>query len=424
MSRSLKTFFAQFGSTVLLVGLCVYLIVQLTLGIGEVVDTENTTFATVTDSVRLEAYLFRDEKPLYSGTTGTNSYLAESGAKVVKGETVAVTYLQETDAGLQEKITRIDRMIRILEQSGLKSGAITTDLSVLDKNIEEMTVEMLREIADGDLFKAQRGEESLLIEMNRRQSLLGSDGVSFATRINVLKQEKADLERSLQGESVQVIAPDSGYFYSGVDGYEGTFTMEALADLTVERFRRLTESEPDNRILQNACGKLVSNAEWSIAVATDRKTAAHYTVGRSYSVSFPYSGGLSIRMSFDRRLMQTDSDTEVLIFSCRQLPEGFDFSRNQTVQLSLGEYEGIRVHTSALRVLDGEVGCYVLDGTRVVFKKADVIYRNDEYTICRIPENPVTERRTDRAYISPEYLSLYDTVILSGTDLYVGKTLQ
>lgn len=424
MSRNLKTFFAQFGSTVLLVGLCVYLIVQLTLGIGEVVDTESTTFATITDSVRLEAYLFRDEEPIYSGISGTDSYLVESGERVVEDEIVAVTYAQANDAGLQEKITRIDRMIRILEQSGLQSGAITTDITVLDRDIEEMTVEMLREIADGELYKAKRGEDSLWIEMNRRQSLLGGDGASYATRINVLKQEKADLAKSLTGESVQVTAPYSGYFYTGVDGYENVFTMTVLEELTVDRFLRLTASEPDENVIRNACGKLVSSSEWALAVATDRKTAAHYTVGKAYSIAFPYSAGLSINMTLDRKLMKTDADTEVLVFSCRQLPEGFDFSRNQTVQLSLGEYDGIRVHTAALRVLDGEVGCYVLDGTRVIFKKADVIYQNDEYTICRVPENPVTEKRTDRAYTSDEWLSLYDNVILSGTDLYVGKTLQ
>lgn len=428
MSRSIKTFFAQFGSTVLLVGLCIYLIVQLTLGIGEVVDTEYTTYAEVTDSVRLEAYIFRDERPLYSGVSGTNSFVADSGSKVGKGDTVALTYLQAADAGLQEKITKIDRTIRILERSGLGIGTATTDVSVLDGNIEEMTVEMLREITDGDLSKALRGQEDLWIEMNRRQALLGTGEGGYSAQINLLLQEKSDLERSLHGEATPVYSPDSGYFYSGVDGYENVFTPDALANLTVDRFLKLKETEPDKNLVNSACGKLVKTSEWSLAVAANNKTAALYTVNRSYSMAFPYSGGLTIRMVLEKKLMKTDGDIVVMVFSCRELPEGFDFSRNQTVQLSLGDYQGIRVHTSALRVLDGEVGCYVLSGTRVTFKKADVIYRNEEYTICRTPcrdpNDPESAKRKDRAYISDEYLSLYDTVILSGKDLYVGKVLQ
>lgn len=421
---SFRTFLAQFGSTILLVALSVYLVVQLTLGIGDVAETEHTTFDTYTDSVQLEAYLFRDERPLYSGKNGTDCFLVSSGSKVAKNQPVAVTYTRETDADVQGQITRIDRMIRILEQSCLSDGAVTSDLTILDKTIEEMTVEMLREVADGEYSKALRGEESLWIEMNRRQFLLGTDEVSYETRINVLKQEKADLERSLKGDSVQVFSPDSGFFYAGVDGYESVFSPDELENLTVDRFLRLTRSEPDGEILGNACGKLVNTSVWSLAAAADKKTAALYETGYRYEISFPYSGGMSLQMTLDKKLMQSDTDTVVLVFSSRQLPEGFDFSRHQTIQLILGNYEGIRVRTSALRVLDGEVGCYVLDGNCVVFKKAEVLYRNDEFTICRVPYNAITDSRNDRAYTSPEYLSLYDIVILSGTDLYVGKFLK
>ena len=109
----IKRFFSQFGITLLLVVLCLYLILQLTLGIGEVADVEQTTYVTVRDTVQLEAYLFRDETPLYSGTEGIDCFLVDNGDRVAKGTPVAVTYTEEQDATLQERITRINRMIRI-----------------------------------------------------------------------------------------------------------------------------------------------------------------------------------------------------------------------------------------------------------------------------------------------------------------------
>lgn len=421
--KSIKHFFAQFGSAVLLVGICAYLILQLTLGIGEVVDVENTTYVTVQDTLRLDAYLFRDETPLYSGTDGTNCFLVEDGERVSKGTPVAVTYVEENDASVQDRITRLNRMIRILERSNLEEGAQTTDLAVLDQRIETLTVELLREIAEGDLSKAARSEEALWIEMNRRQALLDSDH-DYTTQINLLKQERADLERSLRGRSVQVNAPDAGYFFGAVDGYETVFTADMLENLTVDGFLQLADSAPDSRVLDSACGKMVHSATWYIAVATDKRTASSFREGSAHDVLFPYSGGLTLSMKLERKIMQTDSDTVVLVFSSRQLPESFDYSRTQTVQLVTETYSGIRVSTDALRILDGVTGCYVLDGTRVVFKKADILYRNEEFVVVNVPYNSVKDNRDDKAYISAEFISLYDTVIVSGEDLYVGKVLQ
>jgi len=421
--KSIKHFFAQFGTAVLLVGICAYLILQLTLGIGEVVDVEHTSYITVQDSLRLDAYVFRDETPLYSGTSGTNCFLVEDGERVSKGTPVAITYADETDASVQERITRINRMIRILEQSNLEDGAQTTDLAVLDQRIDLLTVELLREVAGGDLSKALRSEEALWIEMNRRQALLDSNH-DYTTQINLLKQERADLERSLRGRSVKVNAPEAGYFYGAVDGYETVFTMDALENLTVGGFLQLASSSADNRVLTESCGKMVHSSAWYIAVATDKRTASAYREGKSYDVLFPYSGGLTLSMNLERKITQTDLDKVVLVFESKELPESFDYSRTQTVQLVTETYSGIRVSTNALRILDGVTGCYVLDGTHVVFKKADILYRNEEFVVCNVPFNSIKNNRDDKAFISAEYISLYDTVITSGEDLYVGKVLQ
>ncbi len=419
----IRQFFSQFGVTLLLVALCLYLVLQLTMGIGEVAEVEQTTFATVQDTVQLEAYLFRNETLLYSGSEGTDCFLVEEGTRVAKGTQVAVTYTNDHDAGVQEHITRINRMIRILEKSNLEDGVQTTDLSILDKEIQALTVELLRAVADGDLTAAMRGEEDLWVQMNRRQALLEED-FDYSAQINLLKQERSDLQASLTGDSVSMFAPTAGYFYHTVDGYEELFTADAVESLTVDSFEELIHAEADGRVLQKACGKIAADPDWYLAVSLDKRSASAYKEGESYSVLFPYSSGVTVEMTLDRKAAQTNRDRVVLLFRSSALPEGFDFSRKQTVRLVAGTYSGIRVSTDALRMLDGELGCYVLDGTRVIFKKAEVLYRDEEMAVCRIPYNSIRDTYEDRTFISQEYLSLYDTVILSAGDLYVGKVLQ
>ena len=418
-----KQFFSQFGVTVLLVSLCLYLVLQLTLGIGEVAEVEQTSFTTVQDTVQLDGYLFRSEKLLYSGAEGIDCFLTEDGERVSKGTQVAVTYTNENDAGVQERITRINRMIRVLERSELADGVQITDLSILDKNIQTLNVELLRAVADGDLAAAMRCEEELWVQMNRRQALL-DDSYDYAAQANLLKQEREDLQGTLTGASVSVTASAAGYFYQTVDGYEELFTAEAAKTLTVDGFDQLLTASADGEIVQKACGKIAETPDWYLAVSLDKRSASAYKEGGTYSLLFPYSAGITVEMTLERKASQTNRDHVILFFRSSALPEGFDFARKQTVRLVAGTYSGIRVSADALRMLDGELGCYVLDGTRVVFKKADVLYRDEEMAVCRIPYNSIRDTEEDRGYISAEYLSLYDTVILSANDLYEGKVLQ
>lgn len=424
MKKRIATFFTQFGAVVVIVGLTIYLVVQMTLGIGEVVETEYTTYTSYTKVQNLQGFIFRDETPVFSPSEGANCYLAENGECVAKGDVVAVTYSDISDVDVQERITKIDGMIRLLEQSQISAGASTTDLSMLDGNIQSLTLDILRDVDEDNLAKALRKEETLWIQMNRRQSLLNAETVSYGTRINQLKAEKQSLEDSLRGDAVRVTTAKPGYFYTTVDGYEEKFTMTALADLTVDGFEDMCRSNPDERILEDACGKLITSSEWFLAVIVDRRTAGLYQAGNAYEVIFPYSGSVSLQMKLYKKVSHTEKDKVILVFSSREILSDFDFTRNQTVQLALGHYEGIRVSAKGLRMLDGVVGCYVLNGSVVTFKQAEILYQTDDYAICEVPKNASTGKRTNRAEISPTQLSLYDTVILSASDLYVGKVIK
>ena len=271
----IKQFFSQFGVTVLLVALCLYLVLQLTMGIGEVAEVEQTSFITVQDTVQLDGYLFRNETLLYGGQEGTHCFLVEDGARVPKGAQVAVTYTSENDVSVQEQISRLNRMIRVLERSIPEDGVQTTDLSILDKQIQALTVELLRAVADGDLTAAMRGEEELWVQMNRRQALLEED-YDYSAQVNLLKQEREDLQNSLTGDSVSVESSCAGYFYQTVDGYEELFTADAAKTLTVDGFEELLRAPADGTLVQRACGKIASEPDWYLAISLDKRSASAY----------------------------------------------------------------------------------------------------------------------------------------------------
>lgn len=420
--KAAKNFFAQFGTAIIAVAIVSYVFLQLMLNVGSMIEVENAAYATVNHSAELDAFLFRDETLIPSGgSSGTPCFLASEGEKVRINQTVAVTYSDSADAETQKRINEIDRRISVLEKSSLSSGEALTSVSKLDSEIDALMLSMLRNTDSNALSKVLREQEELLILMNRRQAIVQAH--SYEKELTALYAEKEQLAQSLTGANFSSQAPISGYFYSTVDGYENTFTLDALQELTVEKFLTLADSEPDTALVSSAVGKIVVGSTWYVAVGVDKLTASGYTEGRQSEITFQYSNNTRLMMTLERKITKTDSDTVVLVFSSKTMPDGFDYSRLQTVELPVESYEGLRIPASALRVNNGVTGVYTLSGSRAVFKETEVLHEYGSYVICRIPVNPNYPNRRDVAYSSKKYLSLHDAVIVSGSDIYDGKIL-
>jgi len=417
-----KRFLTQFGTAILAVAIVAYVFLQLMLNVSINLDKETATYANITDRAELEAFLFRDEFLIPSGAQGTNCFLAEDGEKVRYGEEIVVTYSDPNDVSIQKRISEIDKRIDILERSSLSTGASTTDIELIDKAIDELVLSIIRQVDTDDFDKILREKEELLILMNRRQSLVESS--SYASELSALYQERDNLTLQLTGASVITESPKSGYFYSTVDGYENYFTPERLSNLTGEEFEHLSETQPDERSISSSSGKIVLSSTWYIAVAIDKRTAETFRDGSSYPITFQYSNNLELNMKLDRRINRTDKDITVLIFSTKQMPEGFDYSRRQTIELSTANHEGIRVSNSAIRIKDGQTGVYAIVGSKIVFKKTEVLYNYGSYSICAIPVNPAYPTRHDIAYSSKTELSLHDSVVIDGDEIYDGMRLK
>lgn len=417
-----KRFFAQFGTAILSVAIVSYIFLQLMLNVGAFIETESAVYASITDRTEVEAFLFRNEKTVPSGAEGTDCFLAIDGEKVRKGQDVAITYSHPEDVKIRERINEIDARLDILNRSSLSTGASTTNIALLDSQIDELVLSIVRQADLNNFDKVSREKQELLILMNRRQALINSE--SYTAEIAKLSKERENLSNSLSGASYITQSPESGYFYATVDGYENAFTLERLEKLTSEEFETLSSATPDESLINASSGKIVIGSTWYIALALDKRTAETYRDGRSYPITFQYSNNTELKMKLERRLTRSDKDMTVLIFSSRQLPAGFDYSRCQTVELAHSNYEGIRIHNNSLRMQDGKTGVFVVIGSKIVFKETEVLYSYGSYSVCALPKNPAYPDRKDLTYTSPSRLSLHDAVVTEGEGLYDGMRLN
>lgn len=125
---------------------------------------------------------------------------------------------------------------------------------------------------------------------------------------------------------------------------------------------------------KNEIGKLIKGYNWKIAGIIDNSDSV-YNPGDSVKLSFASTPDTVTAVI--ESLEPTDDPSEwVLILRCDEMTYDLVQKRVERVEMTLNDFEGIRVPREALRFnKNNEKGCYVLWGQRVLFKKVDTILK-------------------------------------------------
>lgn len=410
----LKKYALRLAVTLAMLGLIVYTVAHaMNFNMGNVLTTPVRRI-TDTQITTAQAYLFRNEEVLSTENVGLVDTLVENGIKVGKNVSVAnvwsVSLSGNELAAAQLSLSRINRSIRILENSQLKPGTPLSEANKYRAEYLALYGEISAATEKGNLDKIPALEEKLLTALNRYVSLVGNTD-EIQAHLQSLRDEKASLiggaaATEVKSESSSGVFYDSGY----VDGFESVFTTQALENLTPDTLGELIESDPVTPNGQTV-GKLVYGYEWHLALELSPSVASGFRVGKVYNFTFPENDDATAKLTLTK--MVVGADSVLAVFVGESHPSDFLFYRKQTVEITVGESEGFYIPETALVTQNGMIGVYVFEESTVRFRRADIIWRGDGYAIAALPgEDSLTE------------LAENDTVIVSGSDLYEGKVYR
>ena len=100
------------------------------------------------------------------------------------------------------------------------------------------------------------------------------------------------------------------------------------------------------------------------------------------------------------------------MLSCDEFTSDITALRQQSVNLIFNSYAGLRVPKEAVRMVDGETGVYVLEGSSQKWKPITILGDTGDHYI-------VENDRSDTDHLWPG-----DEIIVSGTDLEDGKVVK
>lgn len=403
------------------VGVVVYVYLQVMGGFDSDIVTETAMHVSMNDTIKAESCIFRNETVMANPAGGAVVTLVSEGERVSKGQLVANIYSNENDARLQDDINRINRRLEILQNSSVDKQFVISDLRKLDDDIDGIFAEIYEDASKGNLSSAITSSSELLVMLNKRDIIVES-GFDYSSELEKLQSEKASLESRVGTVATPVFAEKAGYFFGDVDGYENIFDVSLVDKITLLDFERLTSSKPDEDI-ESGSLKIVGDFVWNIVCSIDAEKARTLTEGWDYTLSFPENGDYEMDMTLSKIVSETNSSTALAVFRVNVLPKDFNYKRFQNAEIVIEGFEGISVPKKALRVVNGIEGVYILVGDVVRFRSIERIAEKDGYYIVKLKSAAAVFEEDNGEQVEVKPLSLYDSIVVSGKQLFDGKII-
>ena len=383
----------------------VYIIVQCFVIFRRSYKTETAIKYTLAESITLDGVVAFDSVDVAG--SGDLGYLVQDGERVTNGTVVAEVYTDDSQGLQRERLDRLERTITLLTKSQNSTGS---DLSVLTNQTKQALYNLLDKIDTAQYSGITDAEDTFLLAQNRLQVSTGQTA-GFADTIAALQVEYDSIKAQL--DALQTItATTNGYFSSTAASPAIAADRQALDDADPATLQKmLADGFP--AAATDRTGQITTGFSWKFYAVCDLDTAARFDNISSVKISVPGKQNTPLSATVEEVTPDKDNGIAKIVLQCQTInAEVLSFGQ-ETAQIDLKTYEGIRIDKEALHIVDGQRGVYVKYGNLQRFLKITTLYENDSYIL--IPENG--KIGTDNE------VRLYDEIIVQGTNLQDGKLL-
>ena len=383
----------------------VYIIVQCFVIFRRSYKTETAIKYTLAESITLDGVVAFDSVDVAG--SGDLGYLVQDGERVTNGTVVAEVYTDDSQGLQRERLDRLERTITLLTKSQNSTGS---DLSVLTNQTKQALYNLLDKLDTAQYSGITDAEDTFLLAQNRLQVSTGQTA-GFADTIAALQVEYDSIKAQL--DALQTItATTNGYFSSTAASPAIAADRQALDDADPATLQKmLADGFP--AAATDRAGQITTGFSWKFYAVCDLDTAARFDNISSVKISVPGKQNTPLSATVEEVAPDKDNGIAKIVLQCQTInAEVLSFGQ-ETAQIDLKTYEGIRIDKEALHIVDGQRGVYVKYGNLQRFLKITTLYENDSYIL--IPENG--KIGTDNE------VRLYDEIIVQGTNLQDGKLL-
>lgn len=393
------------GFVILLIA--VFAVHQAVSSLYKPVKTETAVFSDMSDGLNITGVIIRNETLVSAGDSGVLHFIIGDGNRVAKDGVIANIYDSESASIILERIDSVNGKIADIEEMLSYNNLEAADLDMINAKVHQNLNNLIICGGNGNYDAFSDKSDELLSAYNRRQAAMG-ETADFSAQLSALKTEKDQLAASLPAAKGTLRAEKSGYFVSKADGYETVLTCENPESITPEYLNGIKAET----VTENTVGKIVSDYEWYIAAEVSVNESLNFKEGDALTIYTSVKSYPKLPVTVKKINISESSGGAVVLFACNDMNSELASMRTGPMTVVKKEYSGLKVPTSARRVVDSKLGVYVLTGMQVKFVEVKVLFTDGDYMIC--------EKQTSDGNV----LRLYDEVIVKGKKLYDGKIIS
>lgn len=367
--------------------------------------TQTATVSTVYDKVSSEALFIRDESVVEKSATGVTVPCFEDGDKInVKGN-VAMQFSSSKAAANYSKYADFTNQIKYYQTLEAQTVGQSANLETINEDIEQKVINYADGVCKNKIGDTAQELDSVLV---RRQLIIGED-VDLLSIIENLR-DKRNSYSSFSKPDKYIKTDESGVFSNYTDGYENIIDFDKAEETSVKEFKSALKAVDKSQDVGNNIGKLVTSYTWyaQTLVSTDAiknlENGDYVNIVLKDDVSREFKA--EIVSGADISLGQKET---LLILKLNEMDADIAKLRKAEIEIRRKTYEGIKIPSEALHVVDGKKGVYVLIASQIKFREVNVIYSDNDYVLAEYDES------------NTESIHLYDKIITQGKDLKDGK---
>lgn len=367
--------------------------------------TQTATVSTVYDKVSSDALFIRDESVVKKAATGVTVSCFEDGDKInVKGN-VAMQFSSSKAAANYSKYTDLTNQIKYYQTLEAQTVGQSANLETINEDIEQKVINYADGLCKNKIGDTAEDLDSVLV---RRQLIIGED-VDLLSIIENLR-DKRNSYSSFSKPDKYIKTDESGVFSSYTDGYENIIDFDKAEETSIDEFKSAFSAVNKSQDVADNVGKLVTSYTWYVQTLVSTDTVKNLENGDYVNIVLKDDSSKEFKAEIvsgaDVSLGQKET---LLILKLNEMDADIAKLRKAEIEIRRNEYEGIKIPSEALHVVDGKKGVYVLIASQIKFREVNIIYSDDDYVLAEYDESNTNS------------IHLYDKIITQGKDLKDGK---
>lgn len=400
-SKFKKVIISLFVVTVISLFILIYFVPN----VGETFQkTRVVNYDTIQVMDRIECYVIRNEKVVFSNVEGVIQYNISEGERVKKDKEVLRVNQEKIDPTAENKLELINQRIERINNG---DSIFESDINKIEEHIKINIDEIRKATDEGNLSLVRKIEEKIKRLVDKKNIIMNNTGLKNSS-IEILKEEKGQLENMLNQSIYFHKTQDAGLVSYYIDGYESEFTPENMCLLNKDELEKINmrgqDTYREKTFPNEPLYKVIHNPVWYVASWVDSKMIDNYIKGNTVYLNFP--NGQTKGVIYD--IIKDDNGYLVLIEIDQYYPDFWKL-RKITTDIIVANYEGIQIDNDSIVSKEGQEGVYTVDiNGNYVFEPIKIIGTDGKKTIV---ENGYYYIETKEGLEKVKTIDLYDEVL-------------